>query len=167
MDDTKSQTPRRIKIALIVSLAVNVLVIGAVIGAAFQGGRHGAGRDRGKGPEAAAIGIYGRALDQTDRRAIGKALRKGRKDQNREFRAELGGLAQQAADLLKQSPFDQEAFAALLQQQQQMIKGRSDEMQIVLVDRVASMTPAQRIAYADRLQHALKRGGKRKKWLKD
>lgn len=161
MEDTKARTPRRVKIALGVSLAINLLVLGAVVGAFM----HGDNRDRRdvvrRGGDNAAIGIYGRALDRADRRAIGQRLREGRKVEGREIRAELGDLAQQASELLKQSPFNKEAFADVLLQQQGLIKGRSDTMQDALVERIASMTDEQRIAYADRLQDLLDRGTRR------
>lgn len=163
MDDKKTRTPRRIKVALAFSLAINVLVLGAVAGSVF----HGGGRDRERASERsgnnAAIGIYGHALDKPDRRAIGKRLREGRNVQGREIRAELGDLAREASALLKQSPFNKEAFAELLLRQQVLIKGRSDAMQDALVEQIASMSTKQRIAYADRLEDLLKHGKRRGK----
>lgn len=163
MDDSKARTPRRVKIALIASLAVNVLVIGAIIGAMSHGSDRGPRKNRGGGQENAAIGIYGRALDKTDRRAIGDALRNGQSANSREIRAELGELALHASELLTQSPFDKTAFSDLLQQQQGLIKGRSDAMQGVLVEHIATMSDEQRTAYAKRLQNALERGARRNK----
>ena len=160
MDDSKARTPRRMKIALVVSLAINVLVIGAVVGAMSHGGRDPSKREA-RNNDNAAIGIYGRALEKSDRRAIGGRLRDGRNAGGREIRAELGALAQQASEMLKQTPFDKSAFADLLRTQQGLIKGRSDAMQDALVEHIASMEPEQRAAYAERLQEVLERGARR------
>ena len=156
MDDNKTRTPRRVKIALTASLAINVLVIGAVVGAMSGGGDRDPRKRSARNNDNAAIGIYGRALEKTDRHAIGERLRAGDSVQGREIRAELGVLAQQASELLKQTPFDKSAFADLLLLQQGLIKGRSDAMQGALVEHIASMTPGQRTLYADRLQNVLK-----------
>ncbi|MEP3298150.1 periplasmic heavy metal sensor [Tateyamaria sp.] len=162
MDDNKPHTPRRMKIILAASLAVNVLVLGALAGAAFHGGDRGPRMGSRGGGENAAIGIYGRALDKADRRAIGTRLHKGRED-GRAIRAELRELATQSVGMLRQSPFDKDAFAEVLLQQQGLIKTHSDDMQSALVEHVSTMSDAQRAAYAQKLQDTLDRGPRRKK----
>ncbi|SFR57468.1 periplasmic heavy metal sensor [Litoreibacter janthinus] len=161
MNSETTRTPRRVKIVLAVSLALNVLVLGAVAGSAF----HDGGRDRrnysDRSNDNAAIGIYGRALAREDRRAVGQRLRADRGSEGREIRAELGDLAGETAQLLRAMPFDKDAFAAVLLRQQALIKGRSDNMQAALVDHIASMTPEARIEYADRLQEILERTPKK------
>ncbi|WP_170157854.1 periplasmic heavy metal sensor [Litoreibacter meonggei] len=166
MDKTIPRAPRRVKVALAISVAINLLVLGAVVGAGMHGDR-----DRksfgNRGGDIAAIGIYGRALDRPDRRAISQRLREGRNDQGREIRAELGEFALEASEFLKQTPFDKDAFAGVLQRQQGLIKGRSDMMQNALVEQIASMTTEQRIEYANRLQELLDHGGRRRKHDRD
>ena len=166
MDDNKTRTPKRIKVVLAISLAINVLVFGAVVGAGVHGERDRKSNS-GRGEDNAAIGIYGRALDRPDRRAIIQRLREGHNTRGRDIRAELGEFAREATEVLKQTPFDKEAFAEVLLRQQSLIKGRSDTMQDALVEHIASMTTEQRIAYADRLQELLDRGGRRLKSDRD
>ncbi|WP_281856859.1 periplasmic heavy metal sensor [Litoreibacter halocynthiae] len=165
MDDAKTRTPKRVKVALAISLAINVLVVGAIVGAIL----HGGDRDRSsfdkRGGDTAAIGIYGRALEKPDRRAIGQRLRDGRaaRGQEIQIRAELGEMVREASDLLKQTPFDKGAFFDVLLRQQGLIKGRSDAMQDALVEQIAAMSPEQRAEYAERLEELLERGGRRGK----
>ena len=166
MDDNKTRTPRRIKVVLAISLAINLLVFGAVVGAGMHGERDRKSNSS-RGEDNAAIGIYGRALDRPDRRAIIQRLREGHNAQGREIRVELGEFARDATEVLKQTPFNKEAFAELLLRQQSLIKGRSDTMQDALVEQIASMTSEQRIAYADRLLELLDRGGHRRKSDRD
>ena len=163
MDDIKTRTPKRVKVALAISLAINVLVAGAIAGAVL----HGGDRDRSsfdkRGGDTAAIGIYGRALEKLDRRAIGQRLRDGRAARGQEIRAELGELVREASGLLKQMPFDEGAFSDVLLRQQGLIKGRSDSMQDALVEQIAAMSPEQRAEYAERLEELLERGARRGK----
>ena len=70
----KTGTGRVARIVLVVSLALNLLVVGIVAGFAF-----GPMRDRGHPPRIEPGGLtYIRALDPADRRAIGQAIRENR-----------------------------------------------------------------------------------------
>ncbi|WP_162848067.1 periplasmic heavy metal sensor [Litoreibacter halocynthiae] len=163
MDDAKTRTPKRVKVALAISLAINVLVVGVIVGAVLHGGNRDRSSFDKRGGDTAAIGIYGRALEKPDRRAIGQRLRDGRATRGQEIRAELGEMVREASDLLKQTPFDKGAFSDVLLRQQGLIKGRSDAMQDALVEQIAAMSPEQRAEYAERLEELLERGGRRGK----
>ncbi len=163
MEEIKAPMPRRVKLALITSLAVNVLVIGAVAGAMIKGGERPPKGYSDRSGSSVAIGIYGHALEKADRRAVGALMRADRKAQRREIRAELGALAAKASDLLVQTPFDKQAFANVLLEQQHVIKGSADAMQTALVEHIAAMSPERRAAYAQRLNDALEKGARRRK----
>lgn len=162
MDDSKKSAPRYIKIALIASLAVNVLVIGAMVGVISHGGSGDGKRGGDRRGTDGAIGIYGRALEGPDRRAVGKAMFDGREARS-DMRANLRALAEEAVQVLEQTPFDKDAFAEILQQQQGQIKERSDVLQTALVNHLAGMSDEQRMVYANRLVEILERGDRRGK----
>ena len=166
MDDTKKTAPRRMKIALIASLAVNVLVIGAVIGAMSHWSGPSGKRAGERSGLDGAIGIYGHALEQEDRRDIRKTMFADH-GERRDMRAQLTALVKQAVQVLEQSPFDKAAFQDILQQQQGQIKDRSDAFQGALVDHIATMSDEQRVVYANRLVKILERGERRYKEKKE
>lgn len=163
MDDNKPRSGRRVRIALGLSVALNLLVLGLVAGAILAGGPNG--HDRGKLKDRrntnAAIGIYGHALEKSDRRAIGQRMRAERDSEGENIRTQLGEMTREAAVVLKHEPFDEGAFLKLLQDQQGVIKGRSDQMQEVLVEHLGAMSSQQRQDYAARLHEILERGPRR------
>lgn len=166
--DAKPQKSRwKMRLLLGVSLGLNLLVVGAMIGAIF--GVAGGERSSSKGPRGAesAIGIYGRALDKSERREIGRAIRLGGQAEGRELRTELRLLAQEAVGVLRSDNFDPDAFRDILMRQQVLIKSRADDVQMALTDYVASMSLDARSAYADRLEAAMARGAQRGSKKKD
>lgn len=137
--------PRRwLRWLLIVSLACNLAVAGLVIGVAIKF------RD---GPPRAfdlSIGPLARALDREDRKWMMAELAtayelRPRSDADREAEA----LA--LAEVMRREPFDAAAFATAVT----TMAGRAEDLQRaaqdVLVARIASMTPEERRALADRL----------------
>lgn len=161
MSENPGGTPRRVKVVLVVSLALNLLVLGAVVGSVWLGGERGHRANSARSADARAVGIYGHALDRADRREIGQRLRTVRQSAGRETRTELRGLALEAADVLRRTPFDKGAFSDILDRQQTVINGRSEIMRIALTEHVALMSQADRVAYANRLMEILERGESR------
>lgn len=140
-------------IALILSLAVNLLVVGVVIGAMLSGGR-GHRPDGGM----SSYGPFTRALSDADQRAVRDAVR-GRGDpgaHRRELRAGFEAFLTE----LRRSPYDPAAAAAALERQHQQINGQILTVREALLERLEAMTDAERAAFADRLQKAVR---KRKK----
>ncbi len=105
MTDTPPPTARRgwLRVALIVSLMLNVLIVGAVAGVALR--ERAAPRDVGLGP-------FAGALSKEDRRAIGAAVRAERPKLRETMRAEREDRAALLA-VLRAEPFDPAAFAAV------------------------------------------------------
>ena len=151
MAESPTTKPRQLwRVVLIISLALNFIIVGIVAGAALSG-RLGKGAPRsfdlGQGPLA-------RALSQQDRRAIGQSLRRGSGDLRRQdMRAQTEALVSQ----LRQDPFDPAALRSLLDTQD----ARLDQLRLrakeALVARIADMSPQERAAFADRLEIELRR----------
>lgn len=156
MTDTPRAAGRWTRIALVVSLALNLAVAGVVAGAMIRGGpmhRGEMGRDPGFGP-------FTEALSPEDRTALRRAFlqnapefRDGRRALRADFAQILAGL--------RAEPFDRDAMAALLARQQERMATRLQLGQRLILDRVAEMTPEARAAFADRLEQSLARAPRR------
>lgn len=140
---------RGIRIALAVSLALNLAVAG-IVGGSLLGGKGRPGnpmvRDIGFGPFTAA-------LSPEDRATLGRAFRDEAPDM-RNMRADMRQIVQ----ALRATPFDEaalrEAMAGMV------VRGRTrlELGQRLLFDRLVAMTPEERDAFADRLQQVMERG---------
>ena len=60
--------------------------------------------------------------------------------------------------LLRADPFDPDALRARMQEQNDFIARRQTLSRDLLVTRLSEMTPAERSAFADRLETTLRRG---------
>ena len=134
---------RMLKICLVVSLAANLLVLGAV-GGFFGSGRHKDVRldslstrheARPRGP-ATSLGPIVRAMDRKDRRDLGRMIQKA---QGRDRRMDRDLRAQMAAVL------------AVLQDEVMTIEERQAIAREALLDKLASMTPEARAKLAQAL----------------
>lgn len=148
------KTPGKVKALLIVSLALNLLVAGLVAGAWLRDGRPG-GRDRDPG-----FGPFGEALSDADRRELRRAFM-ARMPEMRENRAALRADMQGVVTALRAEPFDAAALSAAMDAALARMAGRIEVGQELLVDRITAMDEAERVAFADRLEAALKRGPRR------
>lgn len=139
---------------LFVSLAMNLLVVGVILGWILSPG----------GPRRAEIGpvrgLVGepflRALPEEQRRAMLQdvmretpRIRESRENLRARFEAFLGAL--------RTEPFDAELVAGLLSQQRSVALRRQDIGEELLLQRLDAMTPEERRAYADRLESSLRR----------
>ncbi|RAP42088.1 hypothetical protein BYZ73_06965 [Rhodovulum viride] len=156
-DPAASAAPRRrswLRPALGLSLALNVLLLGLICGA-LLGHRPGGGPDD---PGAMmALGPYGRALDEADRAAIREALR----TEAPRFRQERREVRQSFRDLLaalRAEPFDAAQVSSLLDRQERGVQSHVDLVRQLMIDRLATMSQAERAAFADRLEAVLRRG---------
>jgi uncharacterized membrane protein len=145
--------PRWMKIALVISVALNLAVAGLVLGAWLgDGPRKGMPRDMSFGP-------FSEALSDADRRA----LRKGLMDRMGEFRTSREAARAEFETLLatlRADPFDQGAMTTALtaietRNAERLALGRN-----LIATRIAEMTPDERQAFADRLERGLRRGGR-------
>lgn len=145
---------RGLRIALAVSVALNLAVVGVVAGAVLRGGPPGRAevsvRDIGFGP-------YSRILAPEDRAELRRAFMQRAPDLRRargQMRQDMAAMA--AA--LRAEPFDSAGLVVVMDR----ATARTAEMvtlgQSLLVERINAMTPAQRQALADRLEEDNRRG---------
>ena len=154
---------RMLKICLVVSLAVNLLVLGAV-GGFFGSGRHKDVRLDGfstrqevrqRGPMT-SLGRLVRAMERKDRRDLGRMIRTA---QGRDGHMDGDSRAQVTAvlaDLLSSVPFEPTAVLSVLQDEAVMVEERRLIARQALLNKLASMTPAAR----EQLAQAILKGRK-------
>jgi uncharacterized membrane protein len=149
---------RLLRIALFVSLALNLLIVGAILGA-FIGERRDAGADHRVSERTLiplGLGLYARALDPGDRQALLGAARQQRaalQAPNRDIRQGMAALA----TAVRAEPFDPVRVQAVLDRQGRAVMRQLEIGRALLVDRLAEMPPEARAAFADRLEAGLRR----------
>lgn len=144
-----------VRILLVVSLALNLLVIGAVAGIAIKGGpwKHGGP----PGPMAEAlIGPLTRALNKEDRRAILRQIRKQGRAEGASPRSHKEAL-QRMVVMLETAPFDQESFAMDFTSIVEDLQGRMSSATQIYIQHLSDMSDEQRAAYATRVKEAFER----------
>jgi hypothetical protein len=149
---------RILKICLVVSLAANLLVLGAV-GGFFGSGRHKDVRldsvstrheARSRGPMT-SLGPLVLAMERKDRRDLGRMIQRAQgrdRHMDRELRAQVTAAL---ADLLSTVPFEREAVLAVFDDEATMIDERRVIAREALLDKLASMTPEAREQLAQAL----------------
>ena len=152
MTDTiqSPKSPLWMRVALFGSLAVNLLIVGVVVGVVAFGGPH----KRASGPRPDVGSLYTRALDQKDRRAIRTALSAELAGQIRDRGSVLAEF-EATVETLRAVPFDQDALLAALAEQSTRRARRETVGRELLVAQIAAMTDADRAAYADRVEQGL------------
>lgn len=160
MADT--QPPGRMRLWLRVllgaSLALNLLIVGVALGAALKLRDR---RDDGRSQPTALIrdlglGPYLWALSGEDRDALRRAA-DGERQKLRGNRSEMRGAFVETLAALRAEPFDAVQFRAMIARQAEIAdRGRRLGLDL-LTTRVAEMAPAERAAFAARLERALKR----------
>jgi len=160
MSEETKAAPRRagrgVKIALGVSLALNLLVIGAVGGAVLSGGPDGRMRDRLDMMRSLGLGPLGMALERDDRDEIAARIAVDRADLQGARRALLEATLT-FSEAVAAVPFDRAAAAAALEAQRGHVAGLQERGHAALLDQLEAMPQAARDAFADRLRRALNR----------
>lgn len=143
---------RGLRIALAISVALNLAVAGLVIGVVLKGPPMPpmAVRDLGFGP-------FAGALTDDDRRVLRDAFLARKPDLRAERRAMRADLAA-VSGALRADPFVPEVLQAALERGAARTVDLLKVGQGLLLDHVLSMTPEARHALADRLDAAMARG---------
>jgi hypothetical protein len=123
-----------VRIALGISVALNLAVVGLVAGALL---RDGDPRDR----DALRREFVERAPEMRD-------VRRAMRDDLETF-----------LTVLRTEPFDPAALAVVMDNQDGRMARRIELGRDLLLDRLAAMPPEERAAFADRLERRLRRGG--------
>lgn len=152
MAEDKMPTPRpnRLwRIVLVVSLALNLAVVGVVVGSAMSG-------RLGKDPPRSfdlGLGPVSRALDKDERREIGRSLR-----QNAALRdVNLRDRVTDMVAALTAEPFDPDALRGVMDAQAAGMANVQATAQGALVEQIVAMTPERRRAFAAQLTEELSR----------
>lgn len=142
-----------LRVLLLLSLAINLLVVGLAVGAMVKWSKwrsdHPARMEMGVGP-------LTRALSHDDRKAIARDMRAAQAKghvSRAEMRVELQGLVQD----LKAVPYDPDVVEQRLTRHRAGFEERLSLGVRLLQARLAQMTPEDRAAYADRLEDVLER----------
>ncbi len=145
---------RGLKIALALSVALNLGILGLVAGAWL-----GDGHQKGM-PRDLSFGPFSEALSLEDRRALRAALserggefRKSREAARAEFDSFLA--------VLRSDPFDPDALAAALSAIEARNAERLELGRSLIETRLVEMSADDRMAFADRLEQGLRRMPKR------
>ncbi|MEM1273375.1 MAG: periplasmic heavy metal sensor [Pseudomonadota bacterium] len=151
----KRRAPRVMRIALALSLGLNLMVLGLVAGLAFSGvGRHSNGPMMGL--RAIGLGPFVPALSADDRRALGGQLRENR-DLFAEDSRPLGRAIRGFIELLRADSFDRAAAEVALSAQRGHGAALQEAGHGILLDHVEAMSPEARALFADRLEQSLRR----------
>lgn len=156
-DSTRSY-PGWMRWVLVISLALNLLVVGMVGGWMLKVGKHGhyhpSRLDQVGGP-------LTRALSKEDRRHIGQAMRRAYRDRGEDRATHRAAMQALIAELRKDT-FDRPAVETQLSAQRAVLTDRVALGQTLLTDRLEQMSAAERATFADRLEHNLTRRGKKR-----
>lgn len=137
---------------LFASLAVNLLVVGLVVGWSFSDGRS----DRTKGPIRGVLGEpFVRALPESARQSIRQDIIQER-GRIKESRDALRERFQAFLTALRSDPFVPDEVTRLLKEQRQVGITRQEFGEELLLRRLSEMSVEERSAYADRLEKSLK-----------
>lgn len=151
---TPPKPARGLRVALAVSVALNLLIIGLVAGAMLRGGPHDRMvRDLDFGPFTEALSPEDRAALRRDFIRQAPDMRDMRRQMREDFATVLAAL--------RAEPFDPDALRGVVANQGNRMAARLELGQDLMLARIAAMTPAERAAFADRLERRLERGPKR------
>lgn len=145
-----------LRIALIVSVALNLLVAGAVVGALVSDNRPERRSEprlwRGGANGPPEVGMLARGLEGQQRRELHRRLRAdgGLREGLQRIRAGRSDLL----DALRAQPFSAQELEAALRQQRSVQIELADRGMGVISDVIAEMSDAERAAFADRIEAA-------------
>ncbi len=153
---SRKKTGRGIKIALGVSLAVNLVILGLIGGAIFGGGPDRAPRDRGNEVQTLGLGLMGRVLDREGRADVIERANANRA----EMRGSRDALLLATRDFVaavEAEEFDRAAAEAALAAQRQFVGDLQSFGHTALLDHIEMMTASERAEFASDLTRILRR----------
>lgn len=151
----KARMPRKVKVLLFASLAMNLLIVGLVIGAAARFGGPDGPRHRGD--------PLIRALGSAERLDVGRAIRDAQGGDRRAFRRAIGGAMEEVARSIEAEPFDAAAFEAAMARKSALLRRSRDAGEARLIEIITAMQGEERKAFAAALRSELERPNHRKK----
>ena len=152
-ESTNPKSRNRWKMPFLISLCLNLLIVGALGGVFIR---------KGKAPMAQHLAsgrLYMQALDFRDKKALRNEIL-GDKDTTELVKAQNYASFSSAVDILKKHPFDRSAFENLLDEQAKFTQSRRGLARGALGDYIEKMTKEERENYALRLEDLVESKGK-------
>jgi len=157
--DTGQTRPRRcplwVKIALVISLVLNVAVIGLVAGQAMKGER------KGRGTTGQIRWIL--TFVPEARQDAARAFFETRRDEIRDLYRARGKTMDEIVDAIRAEPFAPETLEAAIARRTANSTARRAIVEGGLVKLLSEFTPAERIEFADRMAEKLEAWKKRRR----
>ncbi|MDU8927127.1 periplasmic heavy metal sensor [Alisedimentitalea sp. MJ-SS2] len=153
----KPKLSRKLRVVLFVSLALNLLVVGLVVGA---GMKHRFGPDGRGGHFDRPGGAMIAALDRQERRALGKEMRRSLRDARGQDGAKRIDYNAVIAALTA-DPYEPDVVRAAVDIPIRRLQDRAEMGRDKLLARLEAMSLEERKAYAQRLREVLERGPRR------
>lgn len=150
---------RRLRIILFVSLALNLLVVGLVVGAMAS---HRFGADGRAVRYDHAGGPMARALGEEDRRALARKMRESWRERRPDY-SEIRAEFERVIAALEAVPYDPAVVRASVERQMDAMAEGARMGRELLLERLEGMSDAERAAYAGRLREELERKRKPRK----
>ena len=153
MAEDTQKPGRATRILLFCSLALNLAILGLVIGTLTSGRMQ-------DGPPRSidlSLGPIARALEPEDQREVRRSLRQSIRLRDIDMRGRFSAVQ----EALTAEPFDPEAFGALVRSQQLDLQRLQQKAQDALIAHIAQMTPEQRAAFAERLLQEMEKSRQR------
>jgi len=151
----KIPTGRGVRIALFVSLAINLLILGMVGGAIWDNrGKIGPRANLGPAVDAGMV-PFGQAMDRKQRDEFMQELA----TRNRELDNNRGRVREQMEDLvaaISSVPFDPDALQAAFADAQTSLVERQQIGADVLIERIAAMSDEERAEFVKRFRKSLR-----------
>ena len=134
------------KILFGMSLALNLLIVGAIGGTMIRMSKGPVVNNRASGI------LYMRALNFEDKKLLRQDIFKS-KDSRKQGRAKEYRIYTSAIAILKKHPFDQKSFENLLDAQIKYSNSRQSLARTALVKHIENMTKEERMIYTKRLEN--------------
>lgn len=146
---------RRLRLVLILSLAVNLLIVGLIAGAALRNdGRIERRADLGPAVDA-GLGPFGHAMTREQREGFRRDFTAHSGDLRRN-RDEVRAQVVQFLTTLRSTPFDASLMRSQLVGTQDKLFQRQRIGVETLLQQIEAMSDAERAAFADRLEKSLR-----------
>ena len=152
---SRPRTARWVKIALALSLAINLAIVGLIAGVVLR--RDG---DDGGPPELRSLGLgpFPLALSRGDRDELRGRI-EGHSEPLREDRREIGRSLRAVQTALLADPFDRASAEAAFAQSRDRAASLQEFGHRALLDQIETMTAEERAELAERLGQMMRRFG--------
>ncbi|EBA05474.1 hypothetical protein RB2150_15331 [Rhodobacteraceae bacterium HTCC2150] len=154
-----NQVSRKFRGVLLISLAVNLLFVGLVVGMVIKGPPEHQG---GPGGDRRGDTFYSQALSKEDRREVREKMRNQGLNLKEGREAARQNLLMMV-ESLRAEPFDPAVFAAAVALQNKTIDQMRTKGQEIFVEQVNGLDATERAELADRLEEISQRGPRKRK----